>query len=212
MKSVYLLVLSSLILFCSTAPDFERDNIVDPNANIPNAIFINPINNSERSKVTENYFTIKLNSAFNIASYEVILRSDKDGIFYKFSTTNSDTLITTKTTLSSGVHIISLLIDDIVSDKILLNVNLANPVKIYEVELTSDGYKINWSEYDDPESDFRAYNIFMESNNGSTLLKQITEKGDTTFTHFDYPIEKSFSYYIELESSSNTKPSKIIKF
>ncbi|MAO65956.1 MAG: hypothetical protein CL666_13260 [Balneola sp.] len=195
-KFLLLFFISGTFLFsCSTGPEFERGNVFDPAADIPNAKFLD-IENIIRAEIAYKSFIIVVNSVVIEQGRSLKLVSDKDGLFYQNDTITSDTIKVGYTKLSGHTtHTISLLIGEVKYDEI--NRIVSKPYKVTLKALNLDKFQpdLIWDKY--KGDDFKSYKVKVQSYNQDITLKEFYDINDTVFTNFRPTMQKSQKYFVE---------------
>lgn len=201
--SFILILITGFVLSCSTGPEFERDNLYDFGAKIPNGNIISPSNNSLRAKNEFNSFSLKFNQPALNNEFGFVLKSDKDGIFYKSDSITNDTIHIDQTVLTRNRHHIDLIINGKNVHGISLDVKLPDAVKLKSVSYNNFSVDLKWTKY--TSDDFKSYKIFTLEKSGKVYLKEINDINDTTFSHNDFNISNNVEYGIETSSYNSDK-------
>ena len=193
---------------CSSGPEFERDNVNDPSSTYTNGIFTAPRNFTSRSRVADSSFTVKLTNNFIEEHGELMLLSNKDGVFYSTNEIDSRDFIVGRTELTKGVHTVYLVLDGIKTDSMQVNVDLPMPVNIKSVEWIGGGYQVSWEKFSD--INFEAYKLYVISNNKRMLLAANNDINETTYIDYNYPVESNFRYEVQTITSDYEKNNETV--
>ena len=204
-----IIVLFVCTISCSTGPDFERDNINDPNASSVNAKFISQDEYISRGRISNSSFKVKVTPPVVTGDHKLVLSSNINGEIYSTSYFDTDTLIIGRTELSKGVHTISLYLDNKLCDTLEVNVDRTAEVSFKSVNWAVGGYSITWSKFDD--INFESYKLFILLEDGKRKdIKTFYDINDTSFTIYKYPFEESFRYGIETTSLDFEKSNQVL--